>query len=114
MTNLPFASEISQGSSRKRRFKANRAQFGDGYSQRVREGLNNTRDIWNIEWTGLDENQKDFICLILDREGSWGLFNWTAFGDTEEKKWSVVGEYNLSTRGGQVYAISCVLMQEFA
>ncbi|KAF1043065.1 MAG: hypothetical protein GAK35_02385 [Herbaspirillum frisingense] len=59
------------------KFGVSTAQFGDGYKQVARKGLNPAAPTWNVSVTGT----QDVIAAVeafLERHGADTAFNWTA------------------------------------
>lgn len=52
------------------------AQFGDGYSQRLRYGLNTNPKQWDLTWN-VSETDADTIEAFLDARGGAESFDWT-------------------------------------
>jgi len=62
-------------------------QFGDGYSQRLRYGLNTDLKVWNLKWENITESESDTIEAFLDARGGAESFDWSPIDDTETYKW---------------------------
>lgn len=58
------------------RFRALKAQFGDGYSQEAEDGINSRTETWPLEFIGT-ESEILPIKAFLDRHGTWKGFLWT-------------------------------------
>lgn len=52
------------------------ARFGDGYEQRVRDGINTMPQTWGLQFTG-DRAEIDAIDDFLTRHGGSDSFLWT-------------------------------------
>lgn len=67
------------------------AQFGDGYSQRVGDGINNNPRVWNLTFTRLTADI-DAIDAFLTAHEDGASFDWTppkgAAGKFICKSWS--------------------------
>lgn len=61
-------------------------QFGDGYSQRLRYGLNTNPKQWDLTWT-VSETDADTIEAFLDARGGAENFDWTPPGEGTSAKW---------------------------
>ncbi|WJF92005.1 phage tail protein [Paraburkholderia bonniea] len=57
-------------------FAVRRAQFGDGYAQRVPDGINSRSDSWPVTFTGSREKIEG-IKAFLDRHAGASAFFWT-------------------------------------
>lgn len=67
----------SMGSSKNRTYNVRRTNFGDGYQQRVADGLNHKRDSWSLTWEGLTDTDADSIETFLDARAGHESFYWT-------------------------------------
>jgi phage-related protein len=76
---LVGASKVSQPSVRN-------VQFGDGYSQRLRFGLNTDLKIWNLRFD-VSEPDADEIESFLEARGGAEHFDWSPPDDTATYKW---------------------------
>ena len=56
-------------------FKVNTAQFGDGYSQRVADGINANARSWSVSFTN-QATAIDAIQAFLDTEAGVTSFTW--------------------------------------
>lgn len=110
MAALPFSSEISQSSSGKVDFKVLVNKYGNGYEQRIADGINNNLQTWEVSWEGLGST--DFSTLVQAIEGSRGVsnFTWTPPGAASTKKFVVVS-YSISSSSGAIYTVSASLRQ---
>ena len=86
------------------------AQFGDGYSQKVADGLNNKSQSWPVSHTGPEERVKAIIAF-LDRHQGAKAFLWTPpLG--ELGLYTCTG-YKPSSRGGNFYTLTATFQQTF-
>lgn len=67
--------------------RVNKAQFGDGYMQRVSDGLNTVQEKWNVVWNNLTTDQSDTIRSFFEARGGVEAFFWTAPDSTTTKKY---------------------------
>jgi len=68
-----------------RKPKIRKAQFGDGYAQRTRDGINNNPQVWNLKFENLSAADADAIEAFLEAEGGTTPFNWTPPGKSSAK-----------------------------
>lgn len=61
-------------------------QFGDGYSQRLRYGLNTNPKSWSLTWE-VSETDADTIESFLDARAGAESFSWTPPGGENNAKW---------------------------
>lgn len=110
---LPLTNKLSEGTVRQRSYKTLITQFGDGYSQRAPDGLNATRDTWDIVYADLTAANRSSILTFTDAIGNWDFFLWTARGDSTQKKWRITTEIKESCIAGHIYSISFTCEQVF-
>lgn len=66
--------------------KVRKTQFGDGYEQRIRFGLNQNPKTWDLAWQNITEANSDTIEAFLDARAADGAsFDWTPPGDAAGK-----------------------------
>jgi phage-related protein len=87
---------IGEGSSRTKKPRVLTVQFGDGYSQRIPDGINPQEESWSLQFPGYTEAQIKTLVAFFDGLNGVGYFRWTAPFDSEEKKWVQDGEYTVS------------------
>jgi len=52
-------------------------KFGDGYSQRVSEGVNSINQKWSLKFKNRSNAEADAILLFLSDRGGYESFDWT-------------------------------------
>jgi phage-related protein len=67
---------VSTQSAVRRTNRAQRARFGDGYSQSITDGLNAQREIWDISTGAIPKAEADGIESYLLRKGAQA-FQWS-------------------------------------
>ena len=87
------------------------AQFGDGYSQEVEDGINNKVQSWPLQFVG-SEAEMQAVVDFFDRHAGAKGFNW-------KPPLSVTGLYKVvsytpSHLGGDVYTVTATFTQKFA
>lgn len=82
---------------------AKRVKFGDGYEQRIKFGINNNPQVWNLKFQNRHNTETNNIdAFFRDREGVTA-FTWLPPRATQEivvvcDSWSVEAvKYNLNT-----------------
>lgn len=84
------------------------AGFGDGYSQRVEDGINTRTESWPLSFTGR-RAYMDPIKAFLDRHGGARSFLWTPpFG--EQGRYLATG-YKLIPHNPRLYTINVTFQQ---
>lgn len=51
--------------------------YGDGYEQRVGDGLNTIREVWSVVWEGILRSECDVIDAFLTNMKGYIPFMWT-------------------------------------
>lgn len=65
-----------------------RVQFGDGYEQRIRAGINQNPKRWNITWSNITNTEASQIEAFLDaRADDSQSFDWTPPDSLTSYKW---------------------------
>lgn len=77
----------SYGAQKTSQPRVRSTQFGDGYSQRTRYGLNTNLKTWNLTWENISESNADTIETFLDARGGAESFDWTPPGGESSAKW---------------------------
>lgn len=101
MALLTFTYTPSKGISSSSKPRVVSAQFGDGYSQRVPDGLNSVVKEWDLSFNSNPVNKANSIVKFFeDRKGS-EPFLWTPPGETTQylvicQEWNMVYQTHLS------------------
>lgn len=81
-----------------------KAQFGDGYEQRIRFGLNSDLKTWQLTFKARDNTETTAIRNFLQARGGYESFAWTpplwgaAAGQYVCEEWQITADaYNLNT-----------------
>lgn len=74
------------GASKTSRPRVLNVQFGDGYSQRVRFGLNTDLKNWNLTWQ-VSEADADTIESFLEARAGVESFEWTPLDSSTAYRW---------------------------
>lgn len=72
MAILTFTPPVAPSTGMSNRPKLNilKAEFGDGYTQRAANGINNVRKVYNLSWDALLPEQASYIMtFILELNG---------------------------------------------
>ena len=64
-----------------------RTDFGDGYSQRARDGLNTAVIEWTLEWDNVTPDEADTMISFFNDKGGAESFFWTPPRDVTQSKW---------------------------
>jgi phage-related protein len=71
----PNAPNVGMSVSREPRLQI--AQFGDGYDQRIPDGINFIRRAWTLRWAPITPEAADAIEQFLVARGGYQSFWWT-------------------------------------
>ncbi|RSK77852.1 phage tail protein [Pandoraea apista] len=92
-------------------FAVRKAQFGDGYEQRVADGLNNQRSSYQLTFVG-DAAKISAILAFLDAHAGAKSFFWTP--SLRPQALFVCEKYSDPVKDGSIYTISATFDQTFA
>jgi phage-related protein len=108
-----MTTRIRQSATRKRTQRIRQAQFGDGYSQEVADGINSTLDEWaNVGWDYLDSDDLTAARALLDAVGATDYINWTPPGEAVMKRFKVTKDgYTETHPSGALTSVSFNLRQ---
>lgn len=87
------------------------AQYGDGYSQEVGDGINTKVQSWPLQFAGSEAEMQQIIDFFDRHAGAKGFFWKPPLG--------VVGLYKVASHspshlGGDTYTVSATFQQKFA
>jgi phage-related protein len=100
------------GSSKKTSARVRKTDFGDGYGQRVTDGLNALRDEWSVSWDALTESEAATMDAFLRARLGTQFFLWAPPGETLAKKW-ICAEWTVSPVDAGAYSLSATFTQVF-
>ena len=83
---LPLTNKLDLSSNLNSNFRMKIAQFGEGYSQRAPDGLNNKIDSWSITYSKLSAADITTVYAFIETIKSGEYFLFTPPNDVE-KKW---------------------------
>lgn len=106
-----FTYDRQKGAAGKIEFRTRTAQFGDGYSQAVADGINAEMQTWPLSFEGNLETVQPILDFFRRHQG-YKSFYWTAPGDTGLKMWRV-GNVQLTSAGAGVYNLSAEFKQVY-
>jgi phage-related protein len=75
------------GASKKAEPRFNEIQFGSGYSQRARFGINTDKKVWQLSWTNRNATDANAIEDFLEDQKGRKNFDWSPPDDTNTYKW---------------------------
>ena len=74
------------GASKRSQPTVRNVQFGDGYSQRLRFGLNTDLKVWSLKFE-VSETDADTIETFLEARGGAESFDWSPPDESDTYKW---------------------------
>ncbi len=89
------------------------AQFGDGYSQAVADGINNNVNAWALTFRGLLADMRP-IAAFLDAHAGYVSFYWTPPGLTAVQGLYRAPSYTLQPGGADTWTLQTTFQQVFA
>ncbi|MET4190681.1 MULTISPECIES: phage tail protein [unclassified Bradyrhizobium] len=93
-------------------FAINENEFGDGFSQRSAQGMNNVRDTWSASWTNVSTREKETIVKFIRTMKGYRAFSWTAPGDAAPLNWSA-RDLKFTPQDVGYWSITSTFRQEF-
>lgn len=78
-----FSYNASFGAARKRAPRALKAGFGDGYEQRVGDGINVDLEVWDLTFQNRNATDADAIEAFFALKAGVTAFTWTPTGLSE-------------------------------
>jgi phage-related protein len=115
MALLPLQNRITQTSAKTYMFKTIVAKYGDGYIQRAGDGINKKREMWSLVFDNLTQTERDVLALFIDQVQMSDTIEWTAPGDSTEKKWVIDPESEIVevAKSADIYSITMSIMRVF-
>ncbi len=86
--------------------------FGDGYSQRMADGINHIAAQWKLTWNAVTPADADTLCDYFRATGGTDAVTWTPPRESTEKKW-IVTQWTRSPVQPGHDRITAVLKQVF-
>ena len=103
----------SQASNRTTTPDILKMNFGNGYEQRMANGINYLRDNWQVSWEGLNVTDRNKVVTFLQSISAGDYFTWTTPFDGASKKFVLDGGWSMSDNGGVVFTINATFRQVF-
>ena len=102
----------SPGTENTPEFKLLEAEFGDGYTQTTRDGMNHIRDVLSLQWDTLTPAQAAYITGFIRRHGGDTAFLYTPSDETTPIKWTCKEISDIRGKGG-LREVKCVFRRSF-
>lgn len=91
--------------------KLRKAQFGDGYSQRQADGINNAKEVWTVSFADRASTEIDAIETFL-KGLNGAYFTWIPPRQSVAKKF-ICEKWSRSINKGNIDSINAVFEQVF-
>ena len=111
--NLPLQDKISQTSAGTINFRRKQMSFGDGYSQRVPDGINYTMRKWTINWINVNQSDFDTLNTFVHSVGGGDWFYWQPPGVPAPLKWVIEGDTTWVQNSGGIYTVTVTISQVY-
>ena len=111
-TALPLQDKIAQSSQSERTYNIIKAQYGNGYQDRAKDGTNPIKDKWTINYENLTLDEYTSTLATFDSTFGVEALTWTPIGESTSKSW-IVTTLTRTASSGNVYTISATLEQVF-
>lgn len=89
-----------------------RANFGDGYANRARDGINSQRIVMDLEWKVLLKGERDALIEFFEDRGAVEAFQWV-MPDTGENNAFVCETWQESVIDFQIYNLRAKFTEVF-
>lgn len=101
------------GASGDNKYNVYTAQFGDGYSQSVANGINNRTSSWSLSFEVLEDDAESIVGFFHDHAG-YLPFEWTPPLEESSKTFVVLG-YKVTAMTGQcpIYRIDATFEERY-
>lgn len=110
-TFTPITPPVAGSSYIQTEAKVDRAEFGDGYSQRSPEGLNSIRRAATLHWDGIPESEAmGYDAFFAAKLGAESFF-WTRFGASSPELFTCASWKG--TPQGAVWSFDATFVPEF-
>jgi phage-related protein len=86
------------------------AKFGNGYTQRAADGINNETQSWNLTFTGNKSRIAEIVKFLRKQEG-YKAFIWSAPFDGP--LYFICSSFNPTDLGGSAWALTATFEQTY-
>lgn len=93
-------------------YRVKRVDFGDGYAQRAKDGLNTVRQQWRLVWERIPDTLAEELRVFFNTRAGVEAIEWTPFNQLTELKWTAAG-FTSKPVGANISTVSVTLTQEF-
>ena len=105
---------LDRGATRRVTQRVLTAQFGDGYSQRVKAGINPTDEIFNVKFGNRSRAEVNKLAAFFDRQsGSKFSLVVTEHNESDNTIKVVCDQYNITYINSEIHTLSATLKRVF-
>jgi phage-related protein len=115
-TNPTSATEIAvdRNSTRQVKQRILTAQFGDGYSQRVKNGINPTDETFNVKFSNRSREEVNNLAAFLNRQaGKHFELVITEYDDTDVTIKVLSEQYNINYTNTEIHTLTTTLKRVY-
>jgi phage-related protein len=92
--------------------RVQRLDFGDGYSQRIGQGLNPISEGWDIILKDITAAEKDTVVVFFKDKNGTEAFYWTPIGESTPRQYTCP-EWLPVPQEGQLWTVTAKFVEEF-
>lgn len=101
-------------SQKTKEFRVLTADFGDGYSQSVPDGLNTHIESWDLTFEHYPASDINTITTFLDARLGSQSFYWTPPDELTPKLWKQDGSYSVAFNGPSTRTLNVTLKRVYS
>jgi len=91
-----------------------KADFGDGYTQRAADGINNIIETWDLSWKNLQKNFANRLNNFFREKKGYISFKWIPPGEQSLKIWTCSSFSGMiPVPGNELFDFNATFRQEF-
>jgi phage-related protein len=109
----PAVDPSANGTTRTTNAAVNIAQFGDGYSQRAKDGLNAVSRQVALQWSRLTQEEAADLDSFFESKGGSEAFLYQIPGDSVQRAWITSGPWRNGYEYGTAGSFSVTLQEVF-
>lgn len=87
------------------------ASFGDGYTQRMADGINTQAEAWQLSFSARTTSERDTILNFLEARNGVEAFDWTSPAGTVGK--FICPEWGYTPDNNATHTVTAVFQQVF-
>lgn len=106
--------DLSYGTAMTQNYRRKRVDFGDGYSQRARDGLNVAPQQWQLSWLRISDADTETLRVFFEAQAGVGIIDWAPYNQNQALplKWTATG-WSARPAGYKIQDCGITLTQEF-